>query len=230
MGTCERMMRVDAPADVVWAWMSEPRNLFSVNMLHAEVETDETELRPGAVITIDHDFFGFYQQRRHAKIREVRPHFVAFGEYKAPEVPGRDPFPHNQSFQVVPLDDTSSILVNRISGRYVFPGAGLLGERLFRRYMPALLDDDNQVVAVGCGAMPPAKVRRPPGLLLWPLMAFGARFVKKSTRRQVLERMKVDRATTGSPASTASTESDTVAAPPAANRASSAAEGASVEF
>jgi ligand-binding SRPBCC domain-containing protein len=194
MGTCERMMRVDAPADVVWDWMSEPHNLFSVNMLHAEVDTEETELRAGAVITIDHDFFGFYQQRRQAKIREVRPHFVAFGEYKAPEVPGRDPFPHNQSFQVVPVDEASCIVVNRISGRYVFPGSGLLGERLFRRYMPALLDDDNQVVAVGCGAMEPTKVRRPPGLLLWPLMAFGARFVKRSTRRQLLDQMKSDRA------------------------------------
>ena len=49
-------------------------------------------------------------------------HFVAFGEYKAPEVPGRDPFPHQQSFRVVPVDDASCILVNSISGRYVFPG------------------------------------------------------------------------------------------------------------
>jgi ligand-binding SRPBCC domain-containing protein len=187
------MLRVDAPADVVWEWISDPRNLFSVNMLHAEVVTDETELRPGAVVTIDHDFFGFYQQRRQAKIREVRPYFVGFGEYKAPEVAGRDPFPHHQSFQVVPVDEGSCILVNSISGRYVFPGAGLLGERLFRRYMPTLLDDDNQMVAVGCGALEPTKVRRPAGLLLWPLMAFGARFVEKSTRRQLLDRMKAER-------------------------------------
>jgi ligand-binding SRPBCC domain-containing protein len=188
------MMRVDAPADVVWGWLSSPHNLFSVNMLHAEVDTEATELRAGDSITIDHDFFGFYQQRRQAKIREVRPNFVAFGEFKAPEVPGRDPFPHNQSFEVVPAGDGSSILVSRISGRYVFPGSGLVGERLFDRYMPALLDDDLQVVAVGCGAMPPGKVRRPPGLILWPLMAFGARFVKKSTRRQLLEQMKGERA------------------------------------
>lgn len=197
MGTCERLMRVDAPADVVWAWMSDPRNLFRVNMLHADVVTDETELRPGAVITIDHDFFGFYQQRRQAKVREVGPYFVAFGEFKVPDEPGRDPFPHQQSFQVVPVDDHSSIVVNQISGRYVFPGAGLLGERLFRRYMPTLLDDDNQVIAVGCGAMAPSKVRRPAGLLLWPLMAFGARYVKRSTRRQLLDQMRAQRATAG---------------------------------
>jgi hypothetical protein len=59
--------------------------------------------------------------------------------------------------------------------------------------MPAILDDDNQVVAVGCGALPPAKVKRPPGLILWPLMAIGARFVKKSTRRQLLDQMRTER-------------------------------------
>lgn len=194
MGTCERLLRVEAPADVVWSWMTQPHNLFAVNMLHAEVHTDETELRKGAVVTIDHDFFGAYQQRRQAKIREVRPYFVAFGEYKSPEVPGRDPFPHNQSFQIVPVDDDSCVIVNRITGRYVFPGADLLGEWLFDRYMPAILDDDNQVIAVGCGAMAPTKVRRPAGLLLWPLMVISARFVKKSTRRKVLEDMKAQHA------------------------------------
>jgi ligand-binding SRPBCC domain-containing protein len=195
MGTCERLLRVDAPADVVWKWMAQPRNLFAVNMLHAEVHTDETELRAGAVITIDHDFFGAYQQRRQAKIREVKPYFVAFGEYKSPEVPGRDPFPHNQSFQLIAADDDSCIVVNRITGRYVFPGADLLGERLFARYMPAILDDDNQMIAIGCGAMEPGKVRRPAGLLLWPLMVMSARFVKKSTRRKLIEDMKAQRAT-----------------------------------
>jgi hypothetical protein len=218
MGTCERLMRVEAPAEVVWTWMSDPTNLFRVNMLHAEVLTEETELRAGAVITIDHDFFGFYQQRRQAKIRDVRPGYVAFGEYKAPDVPGRDAFPHNQSFQVVPLDEASCILVNRISGRYVFPGSRLRGERLFRRYMPTLLDDDNQVIAVGCGAMEPAKVRRPAGLLLWPLMAFGARFVKKSTRRQLLEQVRVERSMAEPPAQAAISDPET------APRAASASE------
>jgi len=199
MGTCERMMRVDAPADVVWKWMSDPANLFCTNMFHAEVDTDETELRAGAVITIDHDFFGFAQQRRQAKIREVGPNFVAFGEYKSPEAPGRDPFPHNQSFRVVPVDEKSCIVVNQLTGRYVFPGSGVLGERLFRRYIPKILDDDNQVVAVGCGALEPSKVRRPAGLLLWPLMVFSARFVKKSTRRQLLEKMKAERAMARTP-------------------------------
>lgn len=197
MGTCERLLRIEAPADEVWKWMIRPENIFGVNLFHAVVDTDRTELAEGDVITIEHDFFGAYQQTRQAKVREVRPYFLAFGEYKAPEAPGRDPFPHNQSFRVVPVDDDSCIVVNRLTGRYIFPGAGLLGERLFRRYMPVILDDDNQMIAIGCGAMEPTKLNVPKGLLLWPAMAAGARLTKKSTRRQMLEKMKAERATKG---------------------------------
>jgi hypothetical protein len=191
MGICERMLRVDAPADVVWDWMSDPRNLFRANVMHTSVLTDETELPSGMVVTIDHDVLGLFRQRRQARVSAVERYFVAFGEHKAPEARGRDPFPHTQSFRVVPLDVGSCILVNGLVGRFTFPGSGVLGERLFRRYMPSLLDDDNQVVAVGCGAMAPTRLRRPPGML-WTLTALGVRFVKGSTRRDVLEEMRAE--------------------------------------
>src|SRR5690606_15868000 len=93
-----------------------------------------------------------------------------------------------------PVDDESSILVNHISGRYVFPGSNLLGEFLFRRYMPYILDDDNQVIAIGCGGMEPTKLHIPKGLFLWPAMVASTRFLKKSTRRQVIEKMRAQRA------------------------------------
>ena len=196
MPTCERLLRVDAPADTVWAWMSDAQNLFAVNMLHGEVVSDESELVAGKTYIIDHNFFGLYDQRREAKVREVRKYFVAFGEYKVPSEPGKDPFPHNQSFRVVPVDDTSCILVNHISGRYMFPAAGFLGlgDFLFRRYMPFLLDDDNQVIAVGSGALEAKQVKTPKALFLWPLMAWSSRFLKKSTRRDVLARGEAARA------------------------------------
>lgn len=196
MGTCERLLRIEAPADEVWKWLVQPRNIFGVNIFHAEVLTDKDEVAQGDVYTIEHDFFGAYRQTRQAKVREVRPNFLAFGEHKAPEAPGRDPFPHNQSFRLVPVDDGSCIVVNRITGRYIFPGSDVLGEPLFRRYIPILLDDDNQMIAIGCGAMAPTKLHIPKGLLLWPAMVAGARFTKKSTRRQMLEKMKAERAQT----------------------------------
>jgi hypothetical protein len=186
METCERRLRLDVPADVAWEWMKEPRNLFSANIFHADVTFDEPELRVGSVVHIPHDFFGTFKQDRQAKVREFRKYFVAFGEHKSPGAPGRDPFPHNQSFEVVPIDEHRCEIVNILTGRYVFPGAKYVGERLFRRYMPVILDDDNQVIGVGCGALDAADVKTPRGLLLWPLMMAAARFTKKSTRRDVL--------------------------------------------
>lgn len=196
MGTCERLLRIEAPADEVWKWMVNPKNILGVNIFHAEIDTEKTEVEEGDVITVEHDFFGAFQQTRQAKIREVKPYYLAFGEFKAREVPGQDPFPHSQSFQVVPIDDDSCIVVNRISGRYIFPGSSVLGEPLFNRYVPVILDDDNQMIAIGCGAMEPRKIKTPAGLLLWPLWVAAARFTKKSTRRKMIEKMKTERVRT----------------------------------
>jgi hypothetical protein len=184
-------MRLDVPADVAWEWMRDPRNLFSVNIFHAEVEFDEPELRVGSVVRVPHDFFGVLKQERQAKVRELRKYFVAFGEHKIPAAPGRDAFPHKQSFEVVPIDDESCEIVNTLTGRYIFPGAKYVGERLFRRYMPVILDDDNKLIAVGCGAIPSADVKVPKGLILWPMFVAAGRFTKKSTRRDVLAAKQV---------------------------------------
>jgi ligand-binding SRPBCC domain-containing protein len=194
MGTCERLLRIEAPADEVWKWMLDPKNILGVNIFHAKVETDKTELAEGDLITVEHDFFGAFHQKRQAKIREVKPYYLAFGEFKDRDVPGLDPFPHTQSFQVVPVDDDSCIVVNRISGRYIFPGSSLFGEKLFEKYVPVILDDDNQMIAIGCGAMAPRKLNVPKGLLVYPAWLAAARFAKKSTRRKMLEKMRTEMA------------------------------------
>jgi len=194
MGTCVRKLQIDVPADVAWEWMRDPKNIFSVNIFHAEVEVDEPDLKVGSVVRVPHDFFGAFKQEREVRITEFRRYFVSFGERKTRDAPGRDAFPHNQSFEVVPIDDHSCEIVNTLNGRYIFPGSKYVGERLFRRYMPVILDDDNQVIAVGCGAIEAADIRKPKGFLLWPLMVAAARFTKKSTRRDVLEAKKAHEA------------------------------------
>jgi hypothetical protein len=196
MGTCERRLQLDVPADVAWAWMRDPHNLFSCNIFHASVEFDGDELETGAVVRISHDFFGAFKQERQAKIREYRQYYVAFGEHKIPDEPGKDAFPHNQSFEVIALDEQRCEIVNRLTGKYIFPGAKYVGERLFKRYMPFILDDDNKVIAVGCGAMEAEHVKTPKGLLLWPLMGAAGRFTKKSTRRDVLAAKRARQAKT----------------------------------
>jgi hypothetical protein len=193
VGICERMMRVDAPADVVWEWLSDPHNLFRVDTLHAAIDVRDTELRAGAVVTIDYDAFGLYRQRHQACVREVQPFLVSFAVERSPGGDGRDPFPHSQSFRVVPLERCSCILVNCVAGHFAFPGSAVVGERLFRRYMPAILDDHNQLVAVGCGALAPGKLRPPAGLVGLALGA-SARLGRHSTRAELLDQVRTERA------------------------------------
>ncbi len=187
MGDCTRTMRLDVPADQVWDWLKVPQNAFAVNMFHAEVHYDRDVVEKGSTLRVLHDFFGAHQEMRQSRVTEARQYKVAWGEYLAPEAESKDSFPHTQSYEVVPVDDNSCELVNNVKGTYQFPGSRYFGERLFRRYMPHILDDDNRVIAAGCGAIEPSDVKLPRGLLLWPLMAMATRRTKKSSRRDVLK-------------------------------------------
>jgi hypothetical protein len=188
--THEQLLKIDKPADVVWEWMSDARRLLEVNMFHESVDWPEPITEAGARVPVPHNFFGMYRQKRGAYIREYRKYRIAFGEFKMPDEKGHDPFPHSQSFTIVPVDDESCIVINRIRGTYVFPGAKYVGERLFRRYMPTILHDDNCVIAIAVGAMEPHKLPKPKGLFLWPFMAIGGKVVKRSTRRAIVKAAK----------------------------------------
>lgn len=189
MGECERRLRLDVPADQVWDWLKHPNNAFGANIFHAEVQYDGSDLSSGSVVTILHDFFGVHKELRHARVSQFRPYFIAWGEYLVPNPTSKakDSFPHRQSFEVISIDERHCEIINRINGKYRFPGSKHLGEPLFRRYMPHILDDDNKVIAAGCGAIGAGEVKIPKGLLLWPIFASAARFTKKSTRRNVLK-------------------------------------------
>jgi hypothetical protein len=187
MGECRRTLKLDVPADQVWDWLKIPQNAFAVNIFHAEVHFDGDSVEKGSTVRVLHDFFGVYQEMRQSKVTEARKYKVAWGEYVAPEATNKDSFPHTQSYEVIPIDEHSCEIVNVLKGTYQFPGAKLVGEALFRKYMPHILDDDNRVIAAGCGAIEPSEVKPPKGLLAWPFMAAAARLTKKSSRRDVLK-------------------------------------------
>jgi hypothetical protein len=185
---------IPKPADEVWDWMSDLRRLLMVNVFHEAVELDYLVTEPGPRIPVPHNFFGVYRQKRVVHIRDYRKYFVGFGETKSREEPGIDPFPHYQSFEVVPLQDGTCLVVNYLRGVYQFPGAKHVGERLFRRYMPVILGEDNANIAVGVGAMKPEdKPKLKMGLAMWPLMAVGGRITSQRQRRKIVQGEKQKR-------------------------------------
>jgi hypothetical protein len=188
--THEQLLLINKPADEVWEWMSDARRLLKVNMFHESVDWPEPITSAGVRVPVPHNFFGVYRQKRGAYVNAYRKYHIAFGEHKDKEEKGPDPFPHSQSFTIVPVDAERCIIINRIRGTYVFPGAKYFGERLFRRYMPHILDDDNHVIAAAVGAIEPTEIPKPKGLILWPFMALGAKIVKSSTRREIVAHAK----------------------------------------
>jgi hypothetical protein len=183
---CRVITHIDKSSDEVWEWMSDLRRLLMVNMFHEAVVLDEPVTEPGPRIPVPHSYFGVYKQARVVHIREYRKYFVGFGETKTREEPGIDPFPHYQSFEVVPLQDGTCLVINFLRGVYQFPGAKYFGPRIFRRWMPAILGDDNANIAIGVGAMDPAdKPKFKVGLMMWPFMAIGGRLITQRARRGI---------------------------------------------
>src|SRR5213078_3652194 len=102
---------------------------------------------------------------------------------KSRQEPRIKPICHPQSLEVVRLQARTSLLLNYLRGLYQFPGADRVGERLFRRYMPVILGEDNACIAVGVGAMKPEdKPKLKMGLAMWPLMAVGGRITSQRQR------------------------------------------------
>jgi hypothetical protein len=181
---------IDAPAERVWEWMSDARNVLEVNLFHVDVEWDEPITEAGPRVPVPHDF-GVMKQRRVAHIRDYRKYFIGFGETKAKEEPGVDPFPHYQSFELAPLSDDSCLVVNTLRGTYQFPGAKLFGKRVFHRWTPPILDDDNANIAIAVGALDPEEKPRLKGTLrLLPVAAHSARFVSTDRRRKMAKAAK----------------------------------------
>lgn len=184
------MTRIEKPADEVWAWMSDARNVLGLNMFHEAVLWDEPITEAGPRVSVPHSFFGLKQQRM-VHVRDHKKYLVGFGETKSKDEPGVDPFPHYQSFEILPSHDGTCVVVNRIRGLYQFPGANLLGERIFYRWTPSILEDDNANLAVAVGAMKPEDKPRIKGALrLWPIWISAAKLLNATSRRKIVKRQK----------------------------------------
>ena len=141
---CERCLQIKASADIVWDWMADARRLLSLNLFHVAVTCPEPVMQVGLCVPIMHHIWGLYRQTRIARIRAYHKYFVAWGELQEH---GLDRFPHSQSFTVVPLDEQSCLVVNRLRGQFRIPGARYWFLPLYRRLAPRILDYENRCIA-----------------------------------------------------------------------------------
>ena len=144
---CERQRHITAPAHHVWVWLSVPQHVFDLNVFHRSARFPDTVLRKGSTIFIQHRFLGVYHQERFARIRALRPYFVAWGEFAAR---GTDRFPHSQSLTVVPIDERRCRVVNRLRGKFLLPAARYWLRPAYRFIGAWILDAENAKIAAAC--------------------------------------------------------------------------------
>jgi hypothetical protein len=158
---CERRLQIDAAAETVWQWMADVRRLLRLNVFHATVEYAEPVRQAGLEVPIRHHILWLYRCTRIARIRTYRTYFVAWGELQEH---GVDRFPHSQSFTVIPVDARHCVVVNRLRGKFVIPGARYWFLPFYRLLAPRLLDYENRSIATAVAAMMAVPRRRPADL------------------------------------------------------------------
>ena len=185
------LLKIDKPADEVWEFMKDMRNVLSVNFFHERGDWPEPIEKAGMRVDLPHNFWGMAKEKRGATVRSYRKYHFSYGDYKLKETPGVDTFPHNQSFTVIPVDDKSCIVMDEIKGVYVWPVPKFIREWAFRKFMPVILHDDLLVIAAAVGAGDGKKIKKPLGTLMWPFMvAFGSKFIKSSGRTKIINDAK----------------------------------------
>ncbi len=147
---CERRRRIDASADVVWHWMSDVRRLLCLNLFHAEVEAPVPVEQAGAVIPIRHNIAWLYREVRLTRIHTYRKYEVGWGELQAS---GTDRCPHSQFFTIIPVDTHHCIVVNRLRGKFIIPGARYWFMPVYRWIAPQIMDHENRQIAAAVAAL-----------------------------------------------------------------------------
>jgi hypothetical protein len=147
---CERELTIDKPADEVWDWLSDIRNAMTINQFHESVDADAHDGKKGVTVPLHHNFGGF----RHVRLAHITTWdnlTVGWGE-RVPD-DGWDPFPHGESWKVIPVDKKRCKVQNSLRGAYTTPVGKVIGPHVWPAMFPQILDRDLQDVAFSVGAI-----------------------------------------------------------------------------
>ncbi|WP_437725118.1 SRPBCC family protein [Sorangium sp. So ce861] len=128
----QESIRIEAPIEVAWAWMSDLERLMQVNEFHVAMrfETDQRRGK-GARVLIDHSFFGSAPEARGARVTHWEEG-AGIGwvetDLKAP----KSGFPHSSQYRLKPLPGGATLVTDELRGSLNLPFLGKVADRLLR--------------------------------------------------------------------------------------------------
>jgi len=128
----QQSVRVEAPLEIAWAWISDLERLMQVNEFHV-AKRFETEQRrgKGTRVLIDHSFFGSAPEPRTARVTHWEEG-IGIGWVETSLEDPRNNFPHSSQYRLEPLSDGATLISDELRGSLNLRYLGKVADKLLQ--------------------------------------------------------------------------------------------------
>ncbi|WP_437968285.1 SRPBCC family protein [Sorangium sp. So ce260] len=128
----QESIRIEAPIEVAWAWMSDLERLTQVNEFHVAMRFETEQRRgKGTRVLIDHSFFGSSPEARGARVTHWEEG-AGIGWVETDLKEPRTGFPHSSQYRLKALPDGATLVSDELRGSLNLPFLGKIADRLLR--------------------------------------------------------------------------------------------------
>ncbi|WP_434045865.1 MULTISPECIES: SRPBCC family protein [Sorangium] len=128
----QESIRLEAPIEIAWAWMSDLERLTKVNDFHVAMRFDTDQRRgKGTRVIIDHSFFGSAPEPRGARVTHWEEG-TGIGWVETDLKEPRSNFPHSSQYRLKPLPGGATLLSDELRGSLNLPFLGKAADRLLQ--------------------------------------------------------------------------------------------------
>ncbi|XXY46489.1 SRPBCC family protein [Sorangium sp. So ce269] len=128
----QESIRVEAPIEIAWAWISDLERLMKVNEFHVSMRFETEQRRgKGTCAHIVHSFFGSAPEVRGARVTHWEEG-AGIGWVETDLKEPRGNFPHSSQYRLKPLPDGATLLSDELRGSLNLPFLGKVADRLLQ--------------------------------------------------------------------------------------------------
>jgi ligand-binding SRPBCC domain-containing protein len=128
----QQSIRVEAPLEIAWAWLSNLERIMRVNEFHVTMRFETAQRSgKGTCVLIDHSFFGSAPEPRRARVTHWEEG-AGIGWVETSLTEPRHNFPHSQQFRLESLPGGATQISDELRGSLNLRYLGKVADKLMQ--------------------------------------------------------------------------------------------------